>query len=241
MANDMNISGSGSVGSGEYNNVSVSGSARVGDIRCVNFTASGAANCGKVECEQRFTASGSCGAAEIKAGTLHASGSLRCGGDMTVDDEVKVSGSTHCGNLKCGRLKGSGSTDVDNDIEAENIYVTGKIECGGLMNAEEITIRFSNNMEIGSIGGSKIEIVKDDIKNRIKIPFLSAILQPANATVTVHNSIEGDEITVDNLKTPRVSGRIVKIGKSCEIDLVQYAESVEIDPEAKVGNTEKIG
>ena len=54
------------------------------------------------------------------------------------------------------------------------------------------------------------------------------------------NAIEADTIALENVKTPRVSGRIVAIGEDCEIDLVQYSEEIEISPKAKVGRTEKI-
>ena len=54
------------------------------------------------------------------------------------------------------------------------------------------------------------------------------------------NSVEGDDIALEGVTAPRVSGRVVAIGEGCEIDLVQYSEQVEISPEAKVGRTEKI-
>ena len=56
----------------------------------------------------------------------------------------------------------------------------------------------------------------------------------------VKTSIEGDEIALEGVIAPRVSGRVVAIGAGCEIDLVQYSEQVEISPEATVGKTEQI-
>ena len=52
--------------------------------------------------------------------------------------------------------------------------------------------------------------------------------------------VDGDEIALEGVVAPRVSGRVVAIGADCEIELVQYSEQVEISPEAKVGRTERI-
>ena len=51
---------------------------------------------------------------------------------------------------------------------------------------------------------------------------------------------EGDDVLLSYVTCPRVSGTRVVIGKGCEIDLVQYSETVEISPGAKVRKIEKI-
>ena len=43
-----------------------------------------------------------------------------------------------------------------------------------------------------------------------------------------------------NTVCPSVSGRKVKIGRGCRIDLVRYSESIEVDPDAQVGKQEKV-
>ena len=56
----------------------------------------------------------------------------------------------------------------------------------------------------------------------------------------VSESIEGDEIIIEHTNAKTVTGRNVKIGEKCEIGLVQYSESIEISPKAKIGRCEKI-
>ena len=70
--------------------------------------------------------------------------------------------------------------------------------------------------------------------------MFSSLAKAADGIVRVKNSVEGDDIALEGVTVPRVSGRVVAIGEGCEIDLVQYSEQVEISPEAKVGRTEKI-
>lgn len=241
---NMKISGSGTVASGEYENVSISGSGRMqGFIRCNNFSASGSASGERIECADMLKVSGSSSFSEdVKSRKISVSGSFSCGGRIAVDEAISCSGSLKCKqSIKCDTLSVSGGISVAGDIEAETVKISGTLNCGGLVNAENITIKFSRGMEIGSIGGSKIVIYKEsNAKNRIRLPLLSSFIKGSGDAVCVKNSIEGDEIAIENVVTPEVTGRIVAIGDGCEIDLVQYSDQVEISPKAKVGKTEKI-
>ena len=240
---DMKISGSGQIASGEYNNVSINGSAKInGYIRCLNFSCAGSARAfDKIECENGFSAAGSFKSdSEIKADTLSFDGSFSCGGNITSNVDMSCSGSMKCGgSIKAGAISVDGLANINGDVEAETVKVFGVLNCGGLLNAESIEIRFKNGMEIGSIGGSRINIYPENFKRKIKLPLFSSLIKGASA-VRVNNSIEGDSIALEGVVTPRVSGRIVAISDGCEIDLVQYSEQIEISPNAKVGKTEKI-
>ena len=81
---------------------------------------------------------------------------------------------------------------------------------------------------------------REPFKAVIKLPLFSALARRASAGVSVVTSIEGDEIALEGVSCPRVTGRIVAIERGCNIELVQYSETVEISPDAKVGRTEKI-
>ena len=56
----------------------------------------------------------------------------------------------------------------------------------------------------------------------------------------VAESIEGDEISIEYTSAKTVTGKDVKIGEGCEIELLQYSENAEISPKAKIGRCEKI-
>ena len=89
-------------------------------------------------------------------------------------------------------------------------------------------IYYSDAMDIGSIGGSKILIESERERNKKR------------HSVNVKSSIEGDEIEIEGVDTPRVSGKTVKIGDYCNIELVQYSDTFEASPKAKIGTVEKI-
>ena len=243
---DMKISGSGQIPSGEYEKIKISGSGHLhGFVRCSSFHSSGSSKGESIECAEEFHTSGSSKfEKDVRANSLNVSGSFHCGGNIMINEKISCSGSIRCdGNTKCSEFSSSGAFRSGGDIEAEKADISGKINCGGLLNAEEITIKFDTGMEIGSIGGSKIVIYREPkSKSGIRLPLLSSLLRSssASASVLVKNSIEGDTIALENVVSPRVSGRIVAIGEGCEIDLVQYIEQVEISPKAKVGKTEKL-
>ncbi len=241
---DMRISGSGKIALGEYNNVSVSGSGHlIGKVRCVSFSSSGSSRGDDIECTEKFKVSGSSHfSGNIEASDVKVSGSLHCDGDIIANESFSTSGSAKCGkNIKCELLTVSGSLKVEGDIESESVKIYGIVNCEGLLNAENIEIKFDRGMNIGSIGGSKIVIVSEKAINVFqRLPLFSSLAKSATKGVNVNSSIEGDEVALEYVTCPRVTGRVVAIGQGCNIDLVQYSEDIEISPDAKVAKTEKI-
>lgn len=152
---DMKISGSGVITSGEYDNIRIAGSGDLnGLIRCKSFHCAGSANAdGDIECENELKIAGS-GSFDksVKAGELKIAGSMACNGDISVNGKLNCAGTLSCdGSVKAGYFNLPGTADINGDTEAETIKVDGKIDCGGLMNAEEIEIRFVKGMTISSI------------------------------------------------------------------------------------------
>lgn len=242
---DLNISGSGQIVPGEYSTIRISGSGHLGDaVRCQNLYVSGSANGSNVICEKDFHVSGSCAfSGKVTAGDVVISGGSSIDGGVETRERIAISGGgRYGGDVKCKQLQISGNCSVRGDVEAELAKIRGQLDCTGLLNAEEVDIEFQHGMEIGSIGGSKIMIYKrhGKEKKRIRLPLFSSLIKSTSGEVRVKTSIEGDEIALEGVVTPRVSGRVVAIGADCEVDLVQYSEQVEISPEAKVGRTERI-
>ncbi|MBR5868720.1 MAG: hypothetical protein IKZ21_04685 [Clostridia bacterium] len=240
---DMKISGSGQIPGGEYEVIRISGSGRIaGPIRCDSLHVSGSMHAEDgIECKNEFKISGSGRVGKaVKSGSMSVSGSGHTG-SLHVDTDLRASGSLHAeGSVKAGSIHISGSIKADGDVEAEEIHVSGIANCKGLMNAENIEIEFQRGMEIDSIGGSTIRIYRRLLENPKSILPLFSSLVKRNWGFVTTNTVEGDVIALDGVKAQRVSGRIVAIGADCQIDLVQYSETVEIDPSAKVGRTEKI-
>ena len=242
---DMKISGSGVICAGEYDEVRISGSGRSeGLIRCESLHVSGAYHGESVECINEFHASGSAkNDGDVSAGSMSVSGAYKCGGNINVKGETHISGSFGCGkNLKCGGLGISGAVKVGGDIEAERAVIRGGLICGGLINAEELEVHLgcgNCGLEAESIGGSKIAVKNHGNHHPGLIEKIFG-WNSSKGTLTVKNSIEGDEIYLEGTSAKTVIGRNVIIGEGCKIDLVQYSENVSISPDAQIGSCEKI-
>jgi cytoskeletal protein CcmA (bactofilin family) len=240
---DMKISGSGTVPAGEYDVIKISGSGNIGGkVKCTELHVSGSASADdSVECTGEIHISGACNFdGDIVTRSLHASGGFNCDGSITASDLVNLSGGMNIdGSLKCGTLEAHGGLNVDEDIEAENASIHGSISCGGLLNAETLEINTKDGCVIGSIGGSRIKVrytPRKFFKNLITIHIKDKRVNG----IEVQQSVEGDEIDIEYVICPRVSGRAVTVGEGCEIELLQYSESYKIHGNTKVGKIEKI-
>lgn len=240
---DMKISGSGSIPAGEYDAIKISGSGTIqGNIKCSEMHVSGSANAGgTVECTGEIHVSGACDFdKDIITQSLHVSGAINCDGSLTATDRVYLSGGVNIdGDMKCGTLDVHGGLRADGDIEAETVLVRGNIFSEGLLNAEQIDINTKSGCALGSIGCGKLTATYTKRKwfaNLINVTYNGRQIRG----VMVEHSIEGDEIDIESVTCPRVSGRTVKIGEGCEIELLQYSECYEIHEKAKVGKIEKI-
>ncbi|MBQ5329327.1 MAG: polymer-forming cytoskeletal protein [Oscillospiraceae bacterium] len=254
---DMRITGTGCIGAGEYDDIEISGAGKSeGLIRCKSFDCSGAfSGNSDIECEGKMEASGAFkNIGTIRTKEFEASGSAKNCGNFTADIidvsgafkiegncvsavEAEISGGcTVEGNFKAAELEVDGGLRVTGDLEAEKADICGGINCGGLINAERLYVNLDSTASstAENIGGSKITIEKGKSGG-----FFCRLLKKSGKFI-VSESIEGDEISIEYTSAKTVTGRNVKIGEKCEIGLVQYSESIEISPKAKIGKCEKI-
>ena len=228
----MIISGSGSIAAGNYNeSITISGSGLLaGDIECESLIASGAVTAdGNVTVREEAKISGSAHfCRHLTADRVSVSGSTKVDKDLTCKTELKVAGNlTVYGRVRSTSLLVAGAITADEGIDADEITVSGGIRCKGLINAERVQLFPSGR--VGSIGGSEILVKKNHSFNFLQRPLLS-----------VEELIEGDIVELERVSVPKVTGRVVKIGEKCSVDLVQYSEEIEIHPKATVKTVEKI-
>lgn len=239
----MNISGAGSLPGGVYDDsIHISGSGKItGTVSCTSFHSSGSGKVdGDIFCSEALHSSGSCRIeGSVQAESVSSSGSFHSGGTVSSPGTVRASGSFHSKSVNVAEFHTSGSANVEGDISAEEVKISGGIKCSGLLNAENIHIRFGGNSGAGNIGGSSIKIVRGDSFNIGG--FFSRIFGGKDTgRFDVPGSIEGDEIYLEYVGAASVTGRVVKIGPGCDIGQVSYIESVEISDEASVGSTEQL-
>ncbi len=216
--NDMHISGSGTIAAGNYGGIRVNGSGKIrGSITCTGLYCSGSAKAeGDIVC----------------SGEVKCSGSIHCNGKVEAE-LFSCSGSARTDSgIKAGTVKVSGSIRAS-DIEAECIVINGGCGVSGLMNAETIEINLNGGCTVGSIGCGKLTVKPGNGCGLVLFGIRKNNIFEAD-------TIEGDEITLENTTADIVRGNNVIIGKNCNIKTVEYSQSLSVDPSSTVREQLKI-
>ncbi|UUZ84459.1 polymer-forming cytoskeletal protein [Paenibacillus sp. P26] len=200
---DLVISGSGSASGGDYQDVKISGAG----------TVYGNLSCGQMKINGQSEVKGS-----MESKAVEVNGSLKIqGGVQTelikVNGDVKIGGDLDFRDFKCvgnasvkGRVTGDlidleGWLKIQSDCEAESFIAKGAFQIEGLLNAGEIDLVLYGACSAKEIGGEKISVRKKGLKALLN-PFLVRFTSELTA-----DTIEGDEITLENTKAKVVRGK----------------------------------
>jgi cytoskeletal protein CcmA (bactofilin family) len=229
----LKLSGKGESAGGVYDEVSISGSGRVGgDLEAATISIAGS-------CIME---------GNVKAGTFAASGAFEVGRDL----EAKT-------------LRGAGRGEVGGDVRAETLTFSGRLMAGGTVRAREATLsgfaECGGNLEAdqlqlsgafdvgGSVSGQRIqialagrsqaaEVVAPEITVR-RAPWRWRMLDfpwRRSTALLAAETIAGDTLHLEGARAGTVRGRQVTIGPGCRIEVVEYSESLQIDPQADVAH-----
>lgn len=236
---NLDLSGLGTCSGGEFNKVDISGKGKVnGDIKCIKFDASGMATVnGNIICHNFSTSGMSKVKGSINGKEIEVSGTLNVDSNTTtelldVSGMVKINGNVRANEVKC-----EGFLKVEEDIECETIDVYGVLDSKGLINCESLNIILSAECNCREIGATSVVIECDDSPTSI-FSFLAP--KRFRRKRLYASLIEGDDIKLENCEAKIVRGKNIKIGPNCKIDVIEYSESIEVDSNSKVIDTNKI-
>jgi cytoskeletal protein CcmA (bactofilin family) len=237
------ISGAGTIGGGTYDRVSISGAGKItSDITTEELRISGAGKVqGRTESE-KIVASGSAVFAEaVIAEEMRVSGSARVDGRIEVK-ELKCSGTFKAAqSISSEYIKVSGDLRVGGDVEAEIFKTSGGFKIEGLLSADRIEIRLGGRCQAREIGGERIEVTRGGWKEKgILLDGLIKLFTGGGMAELHTTQIEGDEILLENTTADIVRGKTVAIGPGCNIETVEYSESLRVADEATVRNKSRV-
>ncbi|KHD86799.1 hypothetical protein NG54_01725 [Heyndrickxia ginsengihumi] len=228
------INGIGSSNGGSFEDVLVNGVGTInGNIECEHMESSGKGHFkGNIVSESiKVNGTASFGGA-ISGEKIDIEGSVKIKKNVQVH-LLKVSGNSTFGESVRGEsINIEGRISITENCDAEQFHARGPIKIGGELNGESILIEPYGNCSIGEIGGQSIS-VKQSAR-------LSHWLKPFFTNTLSVNSIEGDEIELESTIAKMVRGKNIKIGKKCEIDLVEYSDTFEVDNDADVKEYRKV-
>lgn len=233
---DLRITGNGSSSGGQYNKVKLMGDSIIhGDVECTlfkcmgNTTVEGFLKSESVNCHGNMKILQGIQSEEISIqGELDVKGELNAQ-LLKVLGEIRVEG-----NVNVDKVKGPGSLSISGDCQGEELLIQGSVNIGNMLNGEVIEIKLYGPSRAREIGGGKITITK-----AITIPLIGKYSPSAYGAMQT-DSIEGDEIHLENTTASVVRGRNVYIGSGCQIGLVEYKDVYKMDNGAEVGQYNKI-
>jgi len=229
---DLLINGFGSSSGGEFELASINGKGKViGDIVCKHYDCNGFATVnGNIKAETVTINGKSTINGDVDAESISIDGHSSMSGKVDTET-IRISGSGSIGgSLRGEQIKINGKASIGGDCEAEDFVSEGIFTIGGLLNAETIDILLYGDCKAKEIGGQTIRI-------RQKIHGLMKIIKSLYPTRLVTDVIEGDDLHLEGVKAKIVRGNNVTIGQNCEINLVEYKGTIEVDKASKVLKT----
>lgn len=251
----IKIAGDGFISPGDYENIKIMGNAKSnGDVKCEDVKINGDAKfSGDLEF-RKFKVNGDSDIkGNLKAGNLKVNGNLYVNGsceidelivngDCKVDCNIKCNNVTIRGDLKLRKnlyakeIKIYGDSKIEGNIECEAITIQGAINCNGLLNAENVYIYPRGIAYCKEIGATNIEIVKPK-----DISFFKFKISWDARGSFKGDLIEGDFIKLENVVVKDVRGKDISLISNCEIDSIEYTESLDVSKDSTVGNISKLG
>lgn len=238
---DLKISGMGTSSGGFYNNVMVSGTAQInGDLDCMDLNIEGVCKItGNVKAKDIDINGETKLNGNLECEKIKVNGHSKINGNIVVKD-IDISGATNIGgSISAENVSIQGAIKVDGNCDFENFISKGVFNISGLLNSGNVELELYAKCKAKEIGGEKINVRKgiSSIFSKLIKPIFTILDIYDGLTV---ETIEGDDIYLENTKAKVVRGNNVRIGTSCEIDLIEYKNSFEQSEDTKVKESRKI-
>jgi cytoskeletal protein CcmA (bactofilin family) len=260
----VTVAGSGRIeGDVDANLIKAAGSCRIdGDVKAKELKTAGSCRvCGEVRAERMKTA-GSC----TIEGDVHAD-EVKIAGTQTIEGSLKAKEITSAGSLtvahdvEAEKFLSRGGFEIGGLLSAEEVKIElggGKVtEIGGtrievrrrgrafwgwrraprvrISNARGGVVMLEDIFEeIGRIGEEVGRAVGEGLG------YAFGWAEGRGLGYLEADAIEGDEIFLEHTKARVVRGKKIQIGEGCEIETVEYSESIEIAPGAQVKEHVKV-
>lgn len=226
------INGFGFSNGGHFDSAVINGKGTLkGDLLCNSFVCNGAGTVlGDVKSEKIKISGNTKIKGKIYATQLTVDGRGSFQSDVFFNNMTISGMSSIGGNVKGEELKVQGRFTVDGNCEVEKFKSEGQFTIGGLLSAENIEIHTHGECKAKEIGCQTIKVKQ-------KTNFFLDLIKTVKSVKLVVDVIEGDNISLENTKAQVVRGNHIIIGQNCEIDLVEYKDTLKIEGNGRVNKS----
>lgn len=232
---DTTVNGGGSIGGGAYENVVINGAGTMsGDIECETMKINGAGTAdGNVKATSIVVNGSGSFTRDVQAGELIVNGdtSITQGAGI---GRLKIKGRASVGgSLAAHEVDIRGTLKVDGDCSADTFVGEGVFTIGGLLNAGTVHMQLFGPCSAREIGGEQVTITQ----SRKGLADFVAMFSEKRLHV---DTIEADEVWIENTTARTVRGGKVTLGAGCEVSLVEHTGEYTAAPDARVGEARKV-
>jgi cytoskeletal protein CcmA (bactofilin family) len=217
---DLKIYGQGNSCGGNFKDVIIKGNGQInGAVNCRNYNIYGNGDIiGDLNADAIIIKGQAEFEGDVEANELKIQGEVRIKGDLSTEEAVIT-----------GNLKSNG------DFNAENCKFEGGFEIDGLLNADKLEINMYWPCKVLEIGGTTINVKND---NKFSILGIKNIIMPqSQSRLLIVDSIEADDIYLENTTAKIVRGKNIELGPDCHVDLLEYQEKFK---DHEKSNVEKV-
>ncbi len=168
----------------------------------------------------------------LKCISFSSQGMCKCEAELIADD-IRIEGTFRSrGNIKAKKINIEGIAKFEDcSINSDEINAEGVIKCNEL-SADNIKIEGVCRAE--KVFGESIEINPKLGRKKGFFDFFN------NYDISKVELIECTELKADGLSADTIRASKVKLGRYCEVNLVEYSEAIDIHPSAKIKELIKI-
>ncbi len=221
QVNDARVNGDGTISGGSYATIVINGAGTVtGDVVCKELKINGAGRCtGAVKADLINVNGAGTFDGAVQAGEMVVNGSADVHAGMGIG-RLKIRGTCALdGGLAAHEVELRGEIRVGGDLQAERFTGEGRFAINGLLNADTIDLRIHGRSAAREVGGEHIVLRAPE--------GFSSIFSVFSDRRLVTDSIEADEVQLISTTAKVVRGARVTVGEGCEIELVEYTESLQ--------------
>lgn len=229
------INGLGSSNGGHFESALINGKGTInGDIVCDSFSCNGSGTVyGDVKSEKLKISGNTKITGKVYSTSISVDGRGVFQGDVYFNKMVVSGAGSIGGNIKGEELKIQGRMTVGGNCEVEEFKSEGQFSIGELLSAETIEIYTYGECKVKEIGGQSITVKQ-------KSNFFLDLIKTVKSVKLSVETIEGDNIYLENTKAKVVRGNQIVIGENCEIDLVEFKDSFKTVGNGRVNQNVQI-
>ena len=244
LENDLKLVGESTHPGGQFRDIAVIGKVRVdGDVVCRTFSCvgkaqvRGALKSGTLSCMGETAVGGA-----VDTGSFSVMGQVRCDAAVRVRTLNCMGKLRIQGQLDAEKVKLVGELAVKGDCNVDDFNSRGAFTIDGLLSVDHLQVQPYGACRAAEIGGARLEVRRRGgfLANLPLADWCRDHLFGGHGSRLEVQSMEGDDISLEDTTAALVRGARIRIGRGCRVEVVEYREAYACDADGYVGQARQV-